>query len=123
MTASAGPSSSGEELRGPYRESSAAIMAVVDQVRIDKWLWAARFLQDAQRGDRGASSAGAYMSTGERVKPSKVVEVFEPKGVGHAEAIIPSPRRHVPTDLAGTGSRSLESALTDLAQQCVSRAH
>jgi ribosome-associated heat shock protein Hsp15 len=54
------------------RESSAAIMAVVDQVRIDKWLWAARFFKT-----RGAGTAavlgGRVQVNGERVKPSKVV--------------------------------------------------
>jgi ribosome-associated heat shock protein Hsp15 len=47
-------------------------MAVVDQVRIDKWLWAARFFKT-----RGAGTAavlgGRVHVNGERVKPSKVV--------------------------------------------------
>jgi ribosome-associated heat shock protein Hsp15 len=47
-------------------------MAAVDQVRIDKWLWAARFFKT-----RGAGTAavlgGRVQVNGERVKPSKVV--------------------------------------------------
>ncbi len=47
-------------------------MAVMNQVRIDRWLWAARFFRT-----RGAASeavlGGRVHVNGERVKPSKVV--------------------------------------------------
>jgi len=40
------------------------------------------------------------------------IGVFEPKRVGHPEAIIPAPcQQRCQRDLAGTGSRSLVSAL------------
>ena len=43
----------------------------MDQVRIDKWLWAAH-VQNAQRGDRGRTWGRVHVN-GERVKPSKAV--------------------------------------------------
>jgi ribosome-associated heat shock protein Hsp15 len=52
--------------------SFAVIMAAVDEVRVDKWLWAARFFKT-----RGAATeavlGGRVHVNGERVKPSKVV--------------------------------------------------
>jgi ribosome-associated heat shock protein Hsp15 len=62
-----------EQLRGErLGPSSVAIMAIVNQVRIDKWPWAARFFKT-----RGAATeavlGGRVHINGERVKPSKVV--------------------------------------------------
>ena len=47
-------------------------MAAVDQVRIDKWLWAARFFK-TRGAATGAVLGGRVRVNGERAKPSKVV--------------------------------------------------
>jgi ribosome-associated heat shock protein Hsp15 len=54
------------------RESSAAIMAVVDQVRIDRWLWVARFFKTRSAASEAVLGGRVHVN-GERVKPSKVV--------------------------------------------------
>jgi ribosome-associated heat shock protein Hsp15 len=47
-------------------------MAVVNQVRIDRWLWAARFFR-ARGAATEAVLGGRVHVNGERVKPSKIV--------------------------------------------------
>jgi ribosome-associated heat shock protein Hsp15 len=47
-------------------------MATVDEVRIDKWLWAARFFK-TRAVATGAVLGGRVHVNGERVKPSKAV--------------------------------------------------
>jgi ribosome-associated heat shock protein Hsp15 len=47
-------------------------MAIVNEVRIDKWLWAARFFK-TRGGATQAVLGGRVHINGERVKPSKVV--------------------------------------------------
>ena len=47
-------------------------MAAVDQVRIDKWLWAARFFK-TRGAATGAVLGGRVRVNGERAKPSQVV--------------------------------------------------
>ena len=47
-------------------------MAAVNEVRIDKWLWAARFFKTRGAATEAVLGGRAHVN-GERVKPSKVV--------------------------------------------------
>src|SRR5215204_3628621 len=49
-------------------------MAAMNEVRIDKWLWAARFFK-SRRAATEAVLGGRVHVNGERVKPSKVVRL------------------------------------------------
>ena len=56
----------------------------MDGVRIDKWLWAARFFKT--RGlAQGAIENGRVLVGGERVKPARVLRVGERVAVGRGD--------------------------------------
>jgi len=81
-------------------------MAVVNQVRIDRWLWAARFFKT-----RGAATeavlGGRVHVNGERVKPSKLVHAGDTVEVtiGTARrtvAVVEVAERRGPASVAAT---------------------
>ncbi|MDW7773135.1 MAG: S4 domain-containing protein [Desulfobulbaceae bacterium] len=49
-------------------------MAIEEKIRIDKWLWAARFFKTRSLASR-AVSGGHVHANGQRIKPSRIVQV------------------------------------------------
>ena len=81
-------------------------MAIVNQVRIDRWLWAARFFKT-----RGAATeavrGGRIHVNGERVKPSKLVHAGDTVevtiGTAHwTVAVVEVVERRGPASVAAT---------------------
>jgi ribosome-associated heat shock protein Hsp15 len=69
------------------RSKASGAVAGADRIRLDKWLWAARFYKTRSLA-AAAISGGKVHSNGARVKPGRVVAVDDELTIGRAGVVM-----------------------------------